>query len=32
MVVREDSLSVFMSEYLIDRIRAEPKVKDPSQD
>jgi thioredoxin reductase (NADPH) len=27
MVVREDSLSVYMSEYLIDRIRAEPKVK-----
>src|SRR5437868_1377678 len=27
MVVREDALSVYMSEYLIDRIRAEPKVK-----
>jgi thioredoxin reductase (NADPH) len=27
MVVREDSLGVNMSEYLIDRIRAEPKVK-----
>src|SRR5712671_127511 len=27
MVIREDSLSVYMSEYLIDRIRAEPKVK-----
>jgi len=27
MVVREDSLSLYMSEYLIERIRAEPKVK-----
>ena len=27
MIVREDALSVYMSEYLIDRIRAEPKVK-----
>src|ERR1700736_646670 len=27
MVVREDSLSVYMSEYLIARIRAEPKVE-----
>jgi thioredoxin reductase (NADPH) len=27
MVVREAALSVYMSEYLIDRIRAEPKIK-----
>jgi thioredoxin reductase (NADPH) len=27
MVVREDSLNVYMSEYLIDRIRAEPKIE-----
>src|SRR5205085_3335669 len=27
MVVREDSLSVYMSEYLIDRIGTEPKIK-----
>src|SRR5258705_4215501 len=27
MVVREDLVSVYMSEYLIDRIRAEPKIK-----
>src|SRR6266403_824233 len=27
MVVREDSLSLCMSEYLIERIRAEPKIK-----
>ena len=27
MVVREDSLRVYMSEYLIDRISTEPKVK-----
>jgi thioredoxin reductase (NADPH) len=26
MIVREDSLSLYMSRYLIDRIRAEPKV------
>jgi thioredoxin reductase (NADPH) len=26
MIVREDALSVYMSEYLIDRIRAEPKI------
>ncbi len=27
MVVREDSLSLYMSAYLIDRLRVEPKVK-----
>jgi thioredoxin reductase (NADPH) len=27
MVVREDSLKVYMSEYLIDRISAEPKIE-----
>ncbi len=27
MVVREDSLKVYMSEYLIDHIRAEPKIE-----
>jgi thioredoxin reductase (NADPH) len=26
MIVREDSLSAYMSEYLVDRIRAEPKI------